>query len=121
VTKYMLLLYETDVDEAGRAARWSELPEWKRLTDELRASGTLLANDALKPVDAATTVRVRDDDVQLVDGPFAVTKEILVGFYLVECEDLDGAVRIAQRLPTARHGSVEIRPVMTVEDIPSGA
>ena len=63
-------------------------------------------------MDAATTVRVRDEETEIIDGPFAVTKEFLVGYYLLECADLDEALKHAARVPLARYGSVEVRPVM---------
>ena len=110
---YMLLLYAEDADEETRAARWAELPEWDRLTAELRERAVWIANGALHPVESATTVRVRDGETAVTDGPFAVTKEILAGYYLIDCEDLDEALQIAARIPMARYGSVEVRPVVT--------
>jgi hypothetical protein len=74
--------------------------------------GSLLGGDPLHPVDAATTVRVRNDETEILDGPFAVTKEYLAGYYLLECADLDEALKQATRVPLARYGSVEVRPVM---------
>ena len=109
---YMLLLYAEDGDEQTRAARWAELPEWDALTRELRERAVWIANGALHPVDSATTVRVRDGETTVTDGPFAVTKEILGGYYLVDCADLDEALAIAARIPMARYGSVEVRPVV---------
>ena len=109
---YMLLLYAEDGDEQTRAARWAELPEWDALTRELRERAVWIANAALHPVEAATTVRVRDGETTVTDGPFAVTKEILGGYYLVDCADLDEALAIAARIPMARYGSVEVRPVV---------
>ena len=109
---YMLLLYAEDGDEQTRAARWAELPEWDALTSELRERAVWIANAALHPVEAATTVRVRDGETTVTDGPFAVTKEILGGYYLVDCADLDEALAIAARIPMARYGSVEVRPVV---------
>jgi hypothetical protein len=78
-----------------------------------------LSNNALHPVDVATTVRVRDGEPELVDGPFAVTKEILAGYYLLDCPHLEVALDAAARLPMAAYGSVEVRPVMTAADIPA--
>jgi hypothetical protein len=111
MTQYMLLLYAEDADEAGRAERWAELPEWDALTEELRRAAVWVANAALHPVEAATTVRVRDGEAEVTDGPFAVTREVLAGYYLVDCADLDEALAIAARMPMARYGSVEVRPV----------
>ncbi|NGO10168.1 YciI family protein [Streptomyces sp. HC44] len=117
--QYMLLLYAPDVDEAGRAERWAEMPLWTEVTDSLREAGLLVANAPLHGVETATTVRVRGDETELTDGPFTVTKEILAGFYILECTGLDEALTHAARLPTARYGSVEVRPVMGVGELPA--
>jgi hypothetical protein len=114
----MLLLYAADGDEAERDRRLAEMPEWDEVTESMRAAAALVSNAALRSVDSATTVRVRHGEMELTDGPFAVTKEILAGYYLVECADLDEALRLAARLPMARYGSVEVRPVMTPDDMP---
>ena len=79
--------------------------------ERLRNSGSLLAAEALQPVDTATTVRVRNGRLSITDGPFAETKEQLAGFYLVEARDLNDAIQIAAKIPPAREGSVEVRPV----------
>ena len=118
MTQYLLLLYAADGDEAEAARRWAEMPKWQAVTEELREAGVLVANNALHPVDVATTVRVRNGEPELVDGPFAVTKEILAGYYLLDCSNLDVALDAAARLPMAAYGSVEVRPVMTPADIP---
>jgi hypothetical protein len=117
--EYMLLLYGPEpADEAEAAARWGEMPLWNEITNSLREAGVLVRNAPLHSVDSATTVRVRDEETQLTDGPFAVTKEILAGYYLLSCADLDEALRAAARLPIARYGSVEVRPVMDMSEIP---
>jgi hypothetical protein len=118
MTQYMLLLYAADGDAAEAARRWAEMRRWQTVTDELREAGVLLSNNALRPVDVATTVRVRNGETELIDGPFAVTKEILAGYYLLDCPNLDVALDAAARLPMAAYGSVEVRPVMTADDIP---
>ena len=110
--KYMLLLYAGQADAREQAEREAQLPEMIRVTEGLRDAGVLLGADRLCPVEAATTVRVRDSDVELVDGPFAVTKEYLGGYFLLDCADLDEALRHAASLPLAAYGSVEVRPVM---------
>jgi hypothetical protein len=112
--EYLLLLYAPDADEAETAARWAELPLWNEVTADFAAAGQLLGNNPLHSAHSATTVRVRDGAAEITDGPFAVTKEILAGYYLLRCRDLDEAIGCAQRLPTARYGSVEIRPVQEV-------
>ncbi len=86
--------------------------DYRKFTDDIKASGKLLAADALQPVSTATTVRVRDGKTLTTDGPFAETKEQLGGFYLVEAKDLDEALAIAARIPSAKFGSIEVRPVM---------
>jgi hypothetical protein len=116
--EYMLLLYASDGDEAETARRWAEMPLWDEVTDSLREAGLLISNAPLHPVATATTVRVRDGEKQITDGPFAVTKEILAGYYLLRCDDLDEALRHAARLPLARYGSVEVRPVLDSTRIP---
>ena len=112
--KYLLLLYANEPDAKEREERDAELPAWGRLTDSLREAGLLLGADRLHPVDSATTVRVRDGETEITDGPFAVTKEYLGGYYLLECADLDEALEQAVRMPLARYGSVEVRPVAEV-------
>jgi hypothetical protein len=77
----------------------------------LRNSGMLLAAEALQPVETAATVRVRNGKPSITDGPFAETKEQLAGFYLIEARDLNDAIRVASKIPPAREGSVEVRPV----------
>jgi hypothetical protein len=110
--KYMLLLYRGEGGPQEREDRESEMPLWTQFNESLRDAGLLLAGDPLHPVDAATTVRVRNDETEILDGPFAVTKEFLAGYYLLECADLDQALKQAARVPLARYGSVEVRPVM---------
>jgi hypothetical protein len=82
---------------------------------QLRDSGRLLAAEPLHPVETATTVRVRQGEVLLQDGPFAETKEQLAGFYLIDANDLNDAIRLASRIPPAKHGSIEVRPVRTLD------
>ena len=77
----------------------------------LRNGGVLLAAEALQPVETATTVRVRGGKVSITDGPFAETKEQLAGFYLIEARDLNDAIQVAAKIPPAREGSVEVRPI----------
>ncbi len=86
-------------------------PECMAYGESLRKSGRYIAAEALQRVDTATTVRVRDGRVSLTDGPFAETKEQLAGFYLIDAKDLDEAVRVAAKIPPARVGSIEVRPV----------
>jgi hypothetical protein len=85
--------------------------ECKACGDNFRTSGLLIAAEALQPVETATTVRVRNGKLSITDGPFAETKEQLSGFYLIEARDLNDAIQVAAKIPPAREGSVEVRPV----------
>jgi hypothetical protein len=115
----MLLLYGTEsADEDERAERWAKMPLWDEVNASLREAGVLVANGPLHSVATATTVRVRGEETELTDGPFAVTKEVLCGYYVLDCSDLDEAVKHASRLPWARYGSVEVRPIVADEEIP---
>ncbi len=117
--EYMLLLYGSEsADEAERAQRWAEMPLWDQVNASLRDAGVLVAHAPLHSVESATTVRVRGDETELTDGPFAVTKEVLAGYYVLDCADLDEAIRQAARLPWARYGSVEVRPIVADDEIP---
>jgi hypothetical protein len=117
MSQYLLLLYAPEVGPAEQAEREAELPVWFELNQSLEEAGLLAGSGRLHPVATATTVRVRDDEVEITDGPFAVTKEVLGGYYLLECDDLDEALRHAALLPLARYGSVEVRPMMPIEDM----
>jgi hypothetical protein len=114
MSRYMLLLYASDPTPQENTNRWTELPLWEEVTESMRASGLWVANDALHSTQSATTVRVRNDEVELSDGPFAITKEVLGGYYVLDCADLDEALEQAARLPIARYGSVEVRPIVDV-------
>jgi hypothetical protein len=81
----------------------------------LRESGKLVAAEALQPVETATTVRVRNGKISVTDGPFAETKEQLAGFYLIDARDLNDAIQVASKIPPARVGSVEVRPVRELQ------
>lgn len=104
--KYLCLVYLEDQKLHAVPDR-----ECKTCGDGLRERGILLAAEALQPVDTATTVRVRNGKVAITDGPFAETKEQLAGFYLIEARDLNDAIQAASKIPPAREGSVEVRPV----------
>jgi len=83
--------------------------------EAFRTRGLLVTAEALQPIETATTVRVRDGKVSVTDGPFAETKEQLAGFYLIEAADLNEAIQIASKIPPAREGSVEVRPVRALQ------
>jgi hypothetical protein len=86
--------------------------EYFKVTEEMRSSGAFLAGEGLQPVSTATTVRVPNGERIVTDGPFAETKETLGGFYLLECKDLDEAIDWAAKIPGAKNGCVEVRPVI---------
>ncbi len=93
----------------------AEFQHWMSYTQELTQSGHLKAGEALRPRENATTVRVRDGETLNTDGPFAETKEILGGFYLIDVPDLDVALDWASKMPNIKYGSVEVRPVVSFE------
>ncbi len=116
MSQFMLLVYEQEVDPAEQAERETELPLFVELHRSLREAGLLVGAERLQPVRAATSVRVRGGETEITDGPFAVTKEVLAGLYIVDCADPDEALRVAARLPPARHGTIEVRPVMPADE-----
>ena len=114
MSHYMLLLYAPDADPAEQAEREAELPLFAELHRSLREAGLLVGVQRLRSVESATSVRVRDGETEITDGPFAVTKEVLAGYYILECADLDEALKHAARVPLARYGTVEVRPFLPV-------
>ena len=108
--KYLCLVY----GEESKLAAMDDL-ECLACDASLRASGHCVASEALQPVSTATTVRVRNGRLSVSDGPFAETKEQLAGFYLIEARDLNEAIQAAAKIPPAREGSVEVRPVRELE------
>ena len=113
---YMLLIY-VDPSQTPEI----DTPEQKEMSDgyfavttEMRDAGKFLAGDALQGIETATSVSVRDGKVLTTDGPFAETNEVLGGFYIVDAEDLDEAIRWAAKIPGAAMGTIEIRPVMNI-------
>ena len=113
--KYMLLMYvqESVAPNFTPAETQQVQQEWYSFMQEGKASGVLLDNNGLTSVTNATTVRIRDGKMLTTDGPFAETHEQLGGFSLLECKDLDEAISWAVKVPTARYGSIEIRPLWT--------
>ena len=116
MSQYMMLVYEPEFDPAVQAEHEAELPLFVELHRSLREAGLLVGVQRLRTVESATSVRVRDGETQITDGPFAVTKEILAGYYILDCADLDEALEHAARLPPARWGTVEVRPVMPTDE-----
>jgi hypothetical protein len=113
MSQYMLLVYEEEADAAVQAERERRLPVFAELHRSLRDAGLLVGVQRLRSVESATSVRVRDGETEITDGPFAVTKEVLAGYYILECADLDEALRHAARLPMAAWATIEVRPVMS--------
>jgi hypothetical protein len=108
--KYLCLVY-------GEESLMRTVPDAECVScnDELRANGQRIAAEALQPVATASTVRLREGGVSVTDGPFAETKEQLAGFYLIEARDREEAIRVASKIPAARIGSIEVRPVRELE------
>lgn len=117
--KYMLLIY-TNEQAMNEAERQKCYVESTRLARELHANGQYISASPLHPVATATSVRVRDGKRLVTDGPFAETREQLGGFYLIDARDLDEAIGIAARVPPAKVGTVEIRPVLEIPGLPEG-
>jgi hypothetical protein len=114
--KYLLLIYENESSLAGlsEAEQGKIFEDYMTYTRGIKKDGNYIGGEALQPVATATTVRVKNGKTLTTDGPFAETREQLGGFYLVEAKDLDEALAFAARIPGARMGSVEVRPVLEV-------
>ena len=112
--KYMLLLFSDPTlgPAPGTPESDAEMQQWFRYTDELAAAGHMVGGEALQPSETATTVRVRDGRTVTADGPFAESKEVLGGFYLIDVDDLDGAIEWAAKIPNSHYGSIEVRPII---------
>ena len=114
--KYLLLIYHNEQESATRSQSDTVdmRGEYRTFTDSIAKSGHYKGGNALQPANTATTVRVRGGKRQATDGPFAETREQLGGYYLVDANDLDEALGIAERIPGARWGSIEVRPVLQI-------
>ena len=117
--KYLLLIYMTE-NAMNEAERGHCYVESTQLAHDLKAKGQYLAANPLKPVATATSVRVRNGKPLVTDGPFAETREQLGGYFLIDAKHLDEAIGIAARIPAARLGTVEIRPVIEMPGLPAG-
>ena len=115
--KYLCLIY----DEEAKMATMSEadanafMGEYFAFTNDIKKTGHYVGGEALKPVNTATTVRMRNGKMSTTDGPFAETKEQLGGFYLINARDLNDAIQVASRIPSAKSGSIEVRPIRVFE------
>jgi hypothetical protein len=120
--KYMLLCYDDEKawENAGQPVHFAAMQEAVALTHELDRKGQYLMASPLQPTSTATSVRVRDGKPVISDGPFAETREVLGGFYLIDVANLDEAIKIAARHPGQRFGGVEIRPVVELAGLPNG-
>ncbi len=112
--RYLCLIYDEEKKLAALSKSESEafMGEYFAFTEGIKKSGHHVGGEALQPVQTATTVRVRNGKLSTTDGPFAETKEQLGGFYLINARDLNDALQVASRIPSARLGSVEVRPIM---------
>ena len=111
--KYLCLIYDDESRWATMSKEEADamMGEYFAFTEGIRKSGQYLAGEALKPVQTATSVRVRNGRTSTTDGPFAETKEQLGGFYMIDARDLNEAIQIASRIPSAKIGSIEVRPI----------
>lgn len=112
--QYMALIYDSEQTLAAMSPQEREqfMGDYFAFSKAARDAGVFVAGDALKGVDTATTLRIRDGQTLHTDGPFAETKEQLGGYYLLECKDLDEALHWAAKIPSAKTGSIEVRPVV---------
>ena len=115
--QYMLLIYaeESGWESMSADDRTSTMERYRAFTEELQAAGAMVGAERLQPTGNATTLRIRDGERLVTDGPFAETKEQLGGYYLIEADSLDEALDWAARIPSARDGSIEVRPVVMRE------
>ncbi|TMF36133.1 MAG: YciI family protein [Chloroflexi bacterium] len=120
--RYLLLIYAEEPTEAPPPdVAAAELQGYNAFTEDIRRRGLFIAGEALHPTSTATTVQIKDGVLITTDGPFAETKEALGGFYLVEARDLDEAIELAGRIPAAKHGSIEVRPIWEFGEAPMGS
>ena len=115
--QFLCLIYE---DESLMSTRSDEengkmFNDYRAFTEEVQTANSFVAGDALLPTNTATTVRIRNNETMVTDGPFAETKEQLGGYYLLECENLDEALKWAAKIPSAKFGSIEVRPIMVFD------
>jgi hypothetical protein len=112
--RYLCLIYDEEKrrDSMSKSDSDAIMGEYCAFTEGIRKSGHYLSGEALQPVQTATIVRVRHGKVSATDGPFAETKEQLGGFYLIDARDLNEAIQVASKIPSARTGSIEVRPIM---------
>jgi hypothetical protein len=112
--KYLCLIYDNEQEwqKFPRDVQQKYMAEYGAFTESIRKSGQFIGADQLQPTHTATTVRVRNGKLSTTDGPYAETKEQLGGYYLIEAKDLNDAIQVASRIPSAKSGSIEVRPVV---------
>jgi len=115
--QFLCLIYEDESLMATRsdAENGKIFDDYMTYTQAIKESGHFVAGDALQPTGTATTIRIRNSETILTDGPFAETKEQLGGYYLLDCQSLDEALEKAAKIPSAKFGSIEVRPIMVFE------
>ena len=118
--RYLCLIYDEEkkLESMPKADSDAFMGEYFAFTADIRKSGHYVAGEALQPVATATTLRIRNGKLSTTDGPFAETKEQLGGFYMIEARDLNEAIQVASRIPSARLGSIEVRPVVDFSAAP---
>jgi len=109
--KYLLLMYASESMFPPPEEIQADVPAWHALLQETKEAGVLISTNGLAPGTNATTVRIREGRTMLTDGPFAETHEQLGGYFLLDCKDLDEAIRWAEKIPTVKYGSIEVRPL----------
>jgi hypothetical protein len=116
--RYLCLIYDEEkkLGAMSKAESDAFMAEYFTFTDAIKKSGHHLGGEALQPIHTATTVRIRNGKVSTTDGPFAETKEQLGGYYLIDARDLNDALQVASKIPSARLGSVEVRPIMVFNE-----
>jgi hypothetical protein len=121
--QYMLLIYDDPQTWAGMGEdeRNALMGEYFAYTEELRKAGAFVAGEALQPIATAKSVRVRDDGELVTDGPFAETKELFGGFYLIDVDSEEDALRWAAKIPSSRFGTIEVRPTVVFDRAPATA
>ena len=115
--QYLLLIYDNEANMAKMQGEEQKafMAEYFEYTQALKDAGAFIAGDALQGVATATSVRLRDGERMITDGPFAETKEQLGGYYLIDVDNLDEAIEWGAKIPSSRYGTIEVRPVMTFE------
>jgi hypothetical protein len=115
--RYLCLIYDDEqkINSFAKADQDAMFGEYMTFTEGIKKSGHYVGGEALQPVQSATTVRIRNGKISTTDGPFAETKEQLGGYYLIDAKDLNEAIQVAAKIPSARHGSVEIRPIVSFD------